>query len=105
MTTTTATKPPRATGTSRWLTQNRGKLALAAFFAFVLFSALFTMDTNDWFITITGAKVEELSMNSVTMSDTAARSRREICSITGAWPTESYEYGGQQFDLPKILSR
>ena len=52
MTTTTATKPPRATGTSRWLKQNRGKLALAAFFAFVVFSALFTMDTNDWFITI-----------------------------------------------------
>jgi len=52
MTTTTATKPPRATGTSRWLKQNRGRLALAAFFAFVVFSALFTMDTNDWLITI-----------------------------------------------------
>ncbi len=91
----------------------------------------------DWFITITGAKVEELSMNSVpgATSDTvrstggavgngqrssdvvgadqptdtvahsrAAQSQREICSIAGAWPTETYEYGGQQFDLPKILS-
>lgn len=52
MTTTTAPAPPRATEASRWLKQNRGKLALAAFFAFVLISAFFTMDTNDWMITI-----------------------------------------------------
>ncbi len=52
MTTTTVAAPTRGTSTSRWLRKNRGKLALAAFFAFVLFSGLFMMETNDWIITI-----------------------------------------------------
>lgn len=37
---------------SRWLRSNRGRIALATFFAFVLFSGLFIMETDEWFITI-----------------------------------------------------
>lgn len=49
----------------------------------------------DWFITITGVKVEEFSIN------TAAG--REVLSATGKWPLKEYSYNGQSFKLPQIL--
>lgn len=52
MTTVAAPSPTRATEVSHWLRANRGRVALAAFFAFVLFSGLFVMEADDWFITI-----------------------------------------------------
>lgn len=50
--TTTTPAPSRSKGASVWLKANRGRSALVAFLAFVLFSSLFAMDTNDWIITI-----------------------------------------------------
>lgn len=49
----------------------------------------------DWFITITGVKVEELSINTA--------NGREIISATGKWPTQQYVLDGQSFQLPQIL--
>ncbi len=51
----------------------------------------------DWFMTITGVKVEELCMNTP--------KGREIPSITGKWPTKEHTYNGQKFRLPEILLR
>lgn len=51
----------------------------------------------DWFITITGTKVEELSINS--------DNKQEILSVTGKWPTKEYEYNRKKFMLPSILMR
>ena len=48
----------------------------------------------DWFITITGVKVEELSISGT---------RPGILSACGAWPVTRYEYGGTVLDLPDIL--
>lgn len=49
----------------------------------------------DWFITITGVKVEELSINTA--------KGREVVSATGKWPMKDYSYNGQVFKLPEIL--
>lgn len=51
--------------------------------------------TYDWFITITGVKVEELSVNT--------KKGIEILTVTGKWPTETFEYNGQSHELPQIL--
>ena len=51
----------------------------------------------DWFCTIAGAKVEELSMS--------AQSGPEVLSIGGDWPLCSYEYDGREVRLPQILRR
>jgi Xaa-Pro dipeptidase len=51
--------------------------------------------TYDWFITITGVKTEELSMNTI--------NGLEIPSVTGKWPTKTYLFNGQTFNLPEIL--
>ena len=51
----------------------------------------------DWFITITGVKVEELSINT--------GGRQEVCSMAGNWPAASYEYRGKSVELPQILVR
>jgi Xaa-Pro aminopeptidase len=51
----------------------------------------------DWFITITGVKVEELSLNT--------GEHREVCSAAGRWPVKSYTYEDQSLDLPQILVR
>lgn len=51
----------------------------------------------DWFVTITGAKVEELSINS--------GKSQEFLSVTGKWPTKEYGYNGKKFMLPSILMR
>jgi len=49
----------------------------------------------DWFITITGVKVEELSLNT--------GDGIEICSVKGNWPAKEYGYNGQVLTMPQIL--
>lgn len=51
-------------------------------------------EAYDWYITVTGAKVEELSVN--------WDGRLEILSHTGIWPSKKYEMG-EVFDLPQIM--
>ncbi|MDO8685595.1 MAG: M24 family metallopeptidase, partial [Clostridiales bacterium] len=51
----------------------------------------------DWFITITGVKVEELSINTA--------KGREVLSATGRWPVKDYSFNGQTFKLPEILMK
>ena len=51
----------------------------------------------DWFITITGVKVEELSINT--------KAGREIPSVAGRWPVKDYSCNGQTFKLPQILMK
>jgi Xaa-Pro dipeptidase len=51
----------------------------------------------DWFITITGVKVEELSIN--------ANNNIEVTSINGAWPVKEYEINSQNLKLPQILCK
>lgn len=51
----------------------------------------------DWFITITGVKVEELGINT--------GSTQEFVSVTGCWPTEKLDCTGKTYDLPGILTR
>jgi Xaa-Pro aminopeptidase len=51
----------------------------------------------DWFITITGVKVEELALSTARES--------EICSVGGQWPAQTFEHGDQVFALPQILVR
>jgi antitoxin VapB len=50
----------------------------------------------DWFITITGVKVEELSISGA---------RPEVLSACGAWPLKSYAHNGVELRLPEILRR
>lgn len=50
----------------------------------------------DWFITITGAKVEELSISGT---------RPEVLSACGAWPLKKYAHNGMELHLPEILRR
>lgn len=53
-------------------------------------------EAYDWYITVTGAKVEELSVN--------WDGRLEILSHTGLWPSK--KYGKEEvFDLPQIMRR
>lgn len=54
-------------------------------------------EAYDWFITATGAKVEELSIR---WDD-----KFEILSQTGVWPSNKYEANGMVFDLPGIMLR
>ncbi len=49
----------------------------------------------DWFITITGVKVEELALTT--------KSGVEVASATGIWPVREYSYNGQSFLLPEIM--
>lgn len=51
----------------------------------------------DWFITITGVKVEELSI-------TTAHGP-EVVSMSGLWPAKEYESRGRGIPLPQILLR
>lgn len=51
----------------------------------------------DWFITITGTKVEELSVSTA--------GKQEVLSVNGYWPAEKFAYNGVEFDLPIILRR
>lgn len=51
----------------------------------------------DWFITVKGAKVEELSVSSP--------SGAELLSATGVWPTKTYYYKGNTYNLPTILMK
>lgn len=49
----------------------------------------------DWFITITGAKGEELTLN--------CDGNIEVASVNGIWPTRSYSKKGKEIRLPKIM--
>ncbi len=51
----------------------------------------------DWFITITGVKAEELSINTA--------KGREVPSVAGRWPVKEYSFNGQTFKLPQILMK
>lgn len=51
----------------------------------------------DWFITITGVKVEELSVNTL--------SGRQVLSACGNWPCKEYSADNQSFLLPQIYIR
>lgn len=51
----------------------------------------------DWFITVTGAKVEELSLN--------AGGKHEVLSSAGNWPVRRYEIDKEVIDLPDVLLR
>jgi len=51
----------------------------------------------DWFITITGVKVEELSIS--------GRDGPQVVSAAGAWPVREYEHDGAVLRLPEILRR
>lgn len=53
--------------------------------------------TYDWFITLPGIKVEELSANT--------SKGREILSVTGKWPVKDYSFNGMTFKLPEILMK
>ena len=51
-------------------------------------------EAYDWYITATGAKVEELSVN--------WDGRFEVLSHTGIWPSKKY-IAEEVFDLPQIM--
>ena len=50
-----------------------------------------------WFVTITGVKVEELSLTT--------RNGIEICTTSGNWPVREYESKGNIYKLPEILCK
>ncbi len=49
----------------------------------------------DWFITISGAKGEELTLNT--------GGEIEVPSVSGIWPCETYRANGMDVKLPKIM--
>ncbi len=51
----------------------------------------------DWFITVTGAKVEELSLT--------RGGKRELLSAAGAWPTRPFTHGDLTVETPWLLLR
>jgi len=51
----------------------------------------------DWFITVTGAKVEELGLT--------LGGRRELLSATGRWPTRPFTVNDLTLEIPWILAR
>ncbi len=51
----------------------------------------------DWFLTVTGAKVEELTM--------ATPNGGEVLSAVGAWPQKRHVYGGGSIHLPTLYIR
>jgi Xaa-Pro aminopeptidase len=51
----------------------------------------------DWFVTVTGAKVEELSLT--------RGGKRELLSSTGQWPTRPFTSGDLTLDTPWLLVR
>lgn len=51
--------------------------------------------TFNWYITISGTKVEETIL--ISGDD------KEIITSNGIWPTKTYEYDGQKFELPQIM--
>jgi Xaa-Pro aminopeptidase len=53
--------------------------------------------TFDWFITITGVKVEELSLS--------GPAGPEVLSACGGWPLADFEHDGVRLRLPQIMRR
>jgi Xaa-Pro dipeptidase len=54
-------------------------------------------EAYDWFITVTGAKVEELSINH--------NGSLSICSHTGLWPSKKISIDDTTLDIPQIMMR
>lgn len=54
-------------------------------------------ETYDWFITVAGAKVEELGLN--------CNREFRILSHTGLWPSKDFTANGKTFSLPQIMLR
>lgn len=54
-------------------------------------------EAYDWFITVTGAKVEELSVN--------CEDGIHIFSNTGLWPSKQIEIEDRSFSIPQIMMR
>lgn len=51
----------------------------------------------EWFITISGVKVSELSV--------CTNKGRDVLSVNGLWPTEEYSANGEVYRFPEILIR
>jgi Xaa-Pro aminopeptidase len=51
----------------------------------------------DWFVTITGVKVEELTLTT--------SQGPEVVSMSGLWPAKEYEANGRKIPLAQILRR
>ena len=51
--------------------------------------------TFNWYITISGTKVEETLLLS--------GDKKEIISSNGIWPTKTYTYEGESYELPQIM--
>jgi hypothetical protein len=58
-------------------------------------SVICDCQTFNWYITITGVKVEETVLST--------SEGVEILTSTGLWPVKRYEADGKAFDLPQIL--
>jgi Xaa-Pro dipeptidase len=56
-----------------------------------------TRQAFDWFITITGVKVEELAIS--------GESKPEVLSARGGWPLKTWEHDGVSLRLPDIMRR
>lgn len=54
-------------------------------------------EAYDWFVTVTGAKVEELGLN--------ADGAFSVLSQTGRWPSKTFRANGSSFALPQIMMR
>lgn len=54
-------------------------------------------EAYDWFITVTGAKVEELGINHNGVFT--------LCSQTGIWPSRKISIGDFNLDIPQIMMR
>lgn len=54
-------------------------------------------EAYDWFITVTGAKAEELSVNE--------NGKIEILSNTGLWPSKEIFSEGETYQIPQIMMR
>lgn len=54
-------------------------------------------EAYDWFITVTGAKVEELGIN--------RNGTFTLCSQTGLWPGKRIRLGDFELDIPQIMMR
>ena len=56
-----------------------------------------TMQTFNWYLTVTGAKVEEILLTN--------ESGNELLSVKGAWPLRKMEACGEEYMLPDILMK
>ena len=60
-------------------------------------SRIVNNEAYDWFVTVTGAKVEELGVNH--------NGEFTLCSQTGIWPSKKVSINEFELDLPQIMMR